>query len=338
MRGPYPVRERKRGPTESIPVKVLKWMKTFWWMGWILMGFCITFLPGRRDRVRTGKFQGSSWRKHGWTLAAAPIYETPWSIVELHTVQINGNILQNWLWMEEKPAINVLARQDGQFLMFKQEKYGLLKESLAPVGGMIEPKEQPLAAAKRELLEEMGLVSDNWTPLGTYRTAVNRGGGFSTFYIADDCRVSETKKASDDLETQEVVRMSLEEVRTALLAGEFGEVKWTANIGLALLHLDQQNNLAKGSDKQRNLQEVDDPTAFGVVEVESEPEVAESKEEQLESEPEQEGGESVDSEGEEEEGEEEEGEEGEGEEDSEYEVENTSEKKTPTISKGKASS
>lgn len=230
------------------------------------MGFCLTFLPARTDKRSTGRFQGKIWRKHGWTIAAQPLYETPWSLVELHTVQINSKILQNWLWVEEKPAINVLARHDEQFILFKQEKYGLLKESLAPVGGMIEPREQPLAAAKRELLEELGLVSDNWILLGTYRTAVNRGGGFSTFYLADDCRPSTTKRKSDDLETQTVVRMSLEEVRKAVLAGEFGEVKWTANIGLALLHLDQEPKPVKKEatlpeKQERNLQEIEDPLA-----------------------------------------------------------------------------
>ena len=56
--------------------------------------------------------------------------------MELHTVQINSKILQNWLWVEEKPAVNILARQDGKFLIFKQSKYGLLKDSLAPVNRM----------------------------------------------------------------------------------------------------------------------------------------------------------------------------------------------------------
>lgn len=259
MRGPYPMRDRKRGPQESLPTLLIRNAKTFWWMGWLLMGFCITFLPGRTERQSTGRFQGKKWRKHGWTLGATPIYETPWSLVELHTVQINSKILQNWLWVEEKPAVNILARQDGKFLIFKQTKYGLLKDSLAPVGGMIEPNEQPLATAKRELLEELSLVSDKWTPLGTFRTAVNRGGGFSTFYIADDCRPSKTKKASDDLEKQEVLKMSLDEVRKALMAGEFGEVKWTANIALALLHLESQDKpeaAEEASEKQRNLQEV----------------------------------------------------------------------------------
>jgi len=229
---------KRTGPVEPWPKMVIRNLKTFWWMGWVLSVFCITFLlPERNDRKGNGKFQGKKWRKRGWTLGTTNLYETPWALVELHTVQIEGKIMQNWLWVEEKPAINVLARQDGKFLVFRQTKYGLLDESYAPVGGMIEPKESPEQAAKRELAEELGLQSDDWTQLGTYRTAVNRGGGFSSFYFADNCYPVEAKKESDDLETQEILKMSLEELRQALLDGGFGEVKWTANVALALLQL-----------------------------------------------------------------------------------------------------
>merc|ERR1711879_1134817 len=53
--------------------------------------------------------------------------------------------------------------------------------------------------------------------------------------------------------------MSMDEVRKALMDGEFGEVKWTANIALALLHLESQDKakaVEEASEKQRNLQEV----------------------------------------------------------------------------------
>ena len=46
-----------------------------------------------------------------------------------------------------------------------QEKYGFVGSSLAPVGGYIEADELPLLAAKREVLEELGLASPDWVPL-----------------------------------------------------------------------------------------------------------------------------------------------------------------------------
>ena len=43
-------------------------------------------------------------------------------------------------------------------------------------GGKMELVE-PLAAAKRELLEETGYESDDWVSLGSYRVDPNRGWG-----------------------------------------------------------------------------------------------------------------------------------------------------------------
>ena len=41
-------------------------------------------------------------------------------------------------------------------------------ECLSPVGGFIERGELPEAAAKRELLEETGYESPDWTALGEF--------------------------------------------------------------------------------------------------------------------------------------------------------------------------
>jgi len=235
---------------------LFKAMRQWWWLGWFLFLFTLlSVLPDRTDFAP--KYKGKRWRKKGSTLNVKPIFETPWAYVELHRVKLGGEILNDWLWMDEKPAINVLVRKNGKFLVFQQEKYGLAGQSLAPVGGMIEPREFPLQAAQRELLEEMNLESKKWVELGTFRTAVNRGGGFSTFFLADECFESEKELTkSDDLEKQELIEMEIDELTTKLLNGEFQEVKWTANIALALLHLEKGAEELLGGEKQPAHQEI----------------------------------------------------------------------------------
>jgi nicotinate-nucleotide adenylyltransferase len=52
----------------------------------------------------------------------------------------------------------VVENNNGKFLLVKQLRYGLMKEQIEFPCGMIEPGEEPLVAAKRELQEETGIV------------------------------------------------------------------------------------------------------------------------------------------------------------------------------------
>jgi len=78
--------------------------------------------------------------------------------VESHTIKLpDGRIIPDWPWLIIPSAAIVLAQTDDKkFLCFRQTKYAIKGTSLAPVGGMLEPNEKPMDAAKRELLEEMG--------------------------------------------------------------------------------------------------------------------------------------------------------------------------------------
>lgn len=78
--------------------------------------------------------------------------------VENHVVRLpDGQTIPDWAWVIAPSAAIVLPMTaDGSFLCFRQTKYAIEGTALAPVGGMLEPGEEPMAAARRELLEEMG--------------------------------------------------------------------------------------------------------------------------------------------------------------------------------------
>ncbi|NTU63361.1 MAG: NUDIX domain-containing protein, partial [Chloroflexi bacterium] len=78
--------------------------------------------------------------------------------VEDHTVQLpDGRVIEQWPWVISPDFINVVAvTEAGEFLCFQQVKYAIEGEALATIGGYLEPGEEPLAAAQRELLEETG--------------------------------------------------------------------------------------------------------------------------------------------------------------------------------------
>ena len=118
---------------------------------------------------------------------------------------------------------------------------------MAILGGLVEPGEDPQQTAKRELQEELGMESTDWESLGSYRVAVNRGGGTTHAFLARKARMIPSASSSKDAglfatgesEKQEKVILSREALLEALLGGQFQEVKWTATIALAILKTQQ---------------------------------------------------------------------------------------------------
>jgi ADP-ribose pyrophosphatase len=167
--------------------------------------------------------------------------------VESHTVKLpDGQIIPDWAWLIIPDAAIVLAVTGGnQFLCFRQIKYAVEGTSLAPVGGMLEPDETPLDAAKRELLEEMGYEASPWVNLGSYILDPNRGIATMHLFLALDAKkVAEPN--SDDLEDQELLFLSRNEIENALKAGEFKILAWSAVVAMALNHLDSSDRQTTG--------------------------------------------------------------------------------------------
>lgn len=159
--------------------------------------------------------------------------------VESHEVQLpDGQIIPDWTWVTIPSAAIILARrEDGKFLCFRQTKYAIEGTSLATVGGMLEPDEEPLDAAKRELLEETGYKSSNWVDLGSYILDPNRGVATMHLYLALDAKYV-SPPDSDDLEDQELQFLSRVELEKALRDGEFKILAWTTVVALSLSYLE----------------------------------------------------------------------------------------------------
>src|SRR5581483_1022848 len=63
-------------------------------------------------------------------------------------------------------ASTVAMEENGDVWLVREWKYAIDRPSLEVVSGGIEPGEEPLAGARRELREEVGLTAEQWTPLG----------------------------------------------------------------------------------------------------------------------------------------------------------------------------
>ncbi|MGI6259220.1 MAG: NUDIX hydrolase [Anaerolineaceae bacterium] len=173
------------------------------------------------------------------TLSKKLIYkQSPWLNLEAHEIELpDGRRIHDWLWIDTPDFVIVSAiDQLGRFLVFRQTKYAAEGTTLAPVGGYLMENEDPLEAAKRELLEETGYEADEWTALGSFMTDANRGNGRGYYFLARNARPSQQFRQSDDLEEQELHFLTAEELSEALKTNQVQIITWQAGLAMALMH------------------------------------------------------------------------------------------------------
>jgi ADP-ribose pyrophosphatase len=109
-------------------------------------------------------------RRHGpWTITqSAKIHEDPWVRLDLDQVIRPDGLPGTYTTVQLKPGVTVIAidQQDNVHLT-SEFHYAVGRVTLEGVSGGIEPHEAPLICAKRELVEELGIVAAQWTHLGT---------------------------------------------------------------------------------------------------------------------------------------------------------------------------
>jgi len=107
------------------------------------------------------------------TLSSKEVYRTPWITVRCdEVVTKSGKPLTYSVVSLHHPTVIVVAtNDDGQVLLQKNYRYTIDKTLWELPAGHSDGQD-PLQAAKRELMEETGLASENWTHLGEYYEAV----------------------------------------------------------------------------------------------------------------------------------------------------------------------
>lgn len=147
----------------------------------------------------------------------------------------DGRVFEPFYTYSRRDYVVVVASDtDGKYLCVRQFRQGIKEVTTEfPAGGIERPDdredgagdgsmapEAALAAAKRELLEETGYVSDDWMHLLTVPSHATLADNFVHVFMADNCRKSGDQNL-DETEFLNVRKYSADEIEEKIHDGKF---------------------------------------------------------------------------------------------------------------------
>lgn len=150
---------------------------------------------------------------------------TPWLEVWRETVEVpDGRIVDDYHLIRMPDfAIAVAFTRDGEVIAERQYRHGVGRVVLDLPAGKIEPDEDPMEAAKRELLEETGYGGGSWCSLGAFALSDSRIPVSAHLFLAEGVEPL-ASPTSDDLEEVEVLLLAPGQLMVAIATGEVGDV------------------------------------------------------------------------------------------------------------------
>lgn len=158
-------------------------------------------------------------KKNPWkTLSSKSVYENPWISVQHHEV-INpsgGNGIYGKVSFKNVAVGAIPIDEENNTWLVGQYRYTLneysweIPEGGAPLGT------EPLASAKRELLEETGIIAEDWSLLTKVHTSNSVTDELGFIYVAKGLRFTEAEPEETEdlivkkLPLQEAIQMALD--------------------------------------------------------------------------------------------------------------------------------
>lgn len=158
------------------------------------------------------------------TLATKPVYDNPWiSVREDQVITPTGSQgIYGVVHMKNRAAGVLPVDADGRTVLVGQYRYTLDSYSWEIPEGGVSEDEDMLAGARRELVEETGLVAGSWLELGNHTLSNSVTDERSTSFLAWDLR--RTVAAPDETEDLALRWMPVAEAIAMVLAGEVHDV------------------------------------------------------------------------------------------------------------------
>ena len=160
-----------------------------------------------------------------WKLLSSEyICREPWATLRKDTCELpDGRINDHYYVLEYPDWVNMVGiTEQNELLVIKQYRHGAGMLSLEIPAGTMEPGENPVDAAIREMLEETGYAFDHIEEIATlYANPATSGNVTYTYLMTGGRKVQE--QALDDHEEIDVYLVPLPEAKKMLLDNRFSQ-------------------------------------------------------------------------------------------------------------------
>lgn len=132
-----------------------------------------------------------------------------------------------WDIVEHHGAVTIVpVDAQGQVWFVRQYRHAVGETILEFPAGTLEPGEEPLACAQRELAEEIGRAAAHWRRLGTFYLAPGYSTEQMTVFLARDLRPAQGQLDADEILRPE--RYPLAQVDAWIRGGHLRDAKTLA--------------------------------------------------------------------------------------------------------------
>lgn len=176
-------------------------------------------------------------KRGSWTVKGSRIaFENPWLKLQVDdVVSSDGKEAEYNVIHFSSGSIIVPMDTEGNIYLAREYRYGIDKVVVEAFAGGMETGEEPLAAAKRELLEEGGIIADTWTYLGKFSALSAKLSSYEHLFLAEN--LSFGAQQLDDNEDIEIIKMPFKEALASVLSVDGIQSIQTAALLLGIEHL-----------------------------------------------------------------------------------------------------
>ena len=158
------------------------------------------------------------------------VYKNKWfQIIDNHFIKSKKNYFT--INMPDSSVI-LPVTIDNEFIIIKQYRESLDDFSIELPAGFIDKNEKPIEAAKRELFEETGYISNNFQYLGIGRLMINRTNSIQHLFVAKEA----IKNSPPKEKNTEIIKLTQNKLFDLMMRDEFVQLSGQGLILKYLIH------------------------------------------------------------------------------------------------------